>query len=108
MEAWQKEYLGVLEKLESSNEPRITFHYEGNERIGVLLKELADALLVDATFYVGPLAEASITYKGRLELDRLRSLRPWDKFLSYAGSAVIFAAGALMTKIMDWIFSAKC
>ena len=105
MEAWQKEYLRVLEKLESSNEPRISFHYEGNERIGVLLKELADALLVDATFYVGPLAEAAITYKGRLELDRLRSLRPWNKFLSYAGSAVIFASGALMTKIMDWIFS---
>ena len=105
MESWQKENLGILEKLECSNEPRVSFHYEDNERIGVLLKELADALLVDATFYIGPLADATITYKGRLELDRLRSLRPWNKFLSYAGSAIIFASGVLMTKMMDCIFS---
>ena len=104
MVSWQKEYLRILEQLESAKEPRVMFHYPGNERIGTLLKELADENFIDGTFCIGPQAEAAITYKGRLELDRLRSLRPLNKVLSYAGSALVFAAGVVVTKMTDWLF----
>lgn len=104
MTSWQKEYIRILERLESSQDHMTVFSFPNEEHIGILLKELAAEGFIDGRFYIGPKAEASITYKGRLELDRLRSLRPWNKILSYAGSAIVFATGVFVTKLMDWLF----
>ena len=102
MTSWRKEYIQILEHLASAS-TEVRLSYPNDKRKGPLLKELKDADFIEGRFYIGPQADVSITYKGRLELDRLKSQRPLDRLVSYAGSAIVFAAGAVVTKLLDWI-----
>ncbi len=96
---WREEYIRVLEWYEYPlpfrsriTEPQDNFEKETRQ---ALLHDLEDAGLISTSQLIGMPIPNRITYFGRLELERLKSMRLWPRVKSAIGGAAIFATGVV-------------
>lgn len=96
---WREEYIRILEQFEYPLpfRARITESQDNFEKVTrqALVHDLEDAGLICTNQLCGVSIPDRITYFGRLELERLKSMRLWPRAKSAIGGAAIFAAGVV-------------
>lgn len=104
---WREEYIRILEQFEYPLlfRARITEPKDNFEKVTrqALVHDLEDAGLILAHQLYGTSIPDRITYFGRLELERLKSLRFWPRVRSSIGGAAIFAAGVVFRDLWPMV-----
>ena len=104
---WQKEYLKILERLEypttiRQRPPLPDANSEAYKLYSRLRRELNSEGLIQCDTFpnTGAIFDENITYKGRLELDRLRGWRVKQRFETWVKwSAIVVAFATVVSAI---------
>lgn len=93
------EYIKLLSAVEEDEDPLHWFKGR-NTRRDFLLVELSNAGFLRIELCEGAV-EAYITYKGRLEFERLSQRVWWRRMIAWLGSAFLFVVGYIADVIRD-------
>ena len=105
---WREEYIRILEWLEYPPPLRHEFPMAKDDDVNKrailleLMSELESAGFIRSACFGGVRipSDKNITYSGRLELEKLKSMRPLPKFRSKFHEIVIFVLGGLFTAVL--------